>query len=176
MTEPERVTSGFLRQHDDEQQRDDERPDGELRDEHGDPACWAHLFEGDDVAAVAPPRAVVTADLAALAAAARSAVPWSTQSADLSINLLAFAAGDGVAPHVNSEVDVLLVGVAGEGAVSVDDATIPLQPGGLILIPAGRRRGIQAGSARFAYLSCHRARSGLITLQPTGSPEDHDAR
>ena len=176
MIEPESATGGVPRRHDDEQRRDDERQDGGLRDEGGDAACWAHLFEGNEVAVVAPPRAVVTADLGALATAARSAVPWSTQSADLSVNLLVFAAGDGVAPHVNSEVDVLLVGVAGEGAVSVDDATIPLQPGGLILIPAGSRRGIQAGSARLAYLSCHRARSGLITLQPSGSPEEHDAR
>ncbi|MFT4040344.1 MAG: hypothetical protein QM692_19345 [Thermomicrobiales bacterium] len=140
----------------------------------GDAACWAHLLTDDAAGGALPARAIVTADLAALAAAARTAVPWSTQSADLSVNLLSFAAGDGVAPHVNSEVDVLLVGVAGEGVVSVDDATIPLAPGGLILIPAGSRREIRAQSLRFAYLSCHRTRSGLLTLQAL-SREGHDA-
>jgi hypothetical protein len=42
---------------------------------------------------------------------------WTHQSDDLNVNLLVFERGDGVAEHVNAEVDVLLVGVAGQGEI-----------------------------------------------------------
>lgn len=129
--------------------------------EGGDAACWAHLV--GELAADAPaPDGVVAVDVAALAAGSAEAVPWSTRSADLNVNLLHFQAGDGVAPHVNGEVDVLLVGVAGEGEVLAGAATYPLRPGRVVLIPKGVERGTRATSAHFAYLSCHRARKGLM--------------
>ena len=132
--------------------------------EGGDAACWAHMFDevaGDGAGLVS---GVVAVDVAAFAAAADVAVPWSTQSADLNVNLLVFAAGDGVASHVNGEVDVLFVGVSGEGEIVVGEERFPLQPGRVVLVPKGRERATVARSARFAYLSCHRARKGLMPV------------
>jgi quercetin dioxygenase-like cupin family protein len=129
--------------------------------EGGDAACWAHLV--DEFAADAPaPDGVVAVDVAAFAASSTEAVPWSTRSADLNINLLHFQAGDGVAAHVNGEVDVLLVGIAGEGEIRAGAATYPLRPGRVVVIPKGVERATRATSEHFAYLSCHRARKGLM--------------
>jgi quercetin dioxygenase-like cupin family protein len=110
--------------------------------------------------------AVDAADLAALAhsEAARGLV-WTHQGADLNANLLLFAAGDGVAEHVNAEVDVLLVGVAGDGVVEVDGRSHALGAGRLLVVPKGARRATRAVGDRFAYLTCHRRRPGLW---PTG--------
>ena len=121
-------------------------------DEGGDAACWAHLFEG-----------VQGADLAAMAAATAVRGPaWRLTDADLNANLLVFDAGQGIESHVNHAVDVLIVGVAGSGTVTIDDLANPLTPGRVVLIPKGSTRAIVAESDRFAYLTVHRARGGLI--------------
>ena len=86
---------------------------------------------------------------------------WAQQSADLHINLLTFAPGTGVAEHVNAELDVLLVGVAGAGQVVIDGATHALRPGTAILIPKHARRTIRSTEGAFSYLSCHRRRAML---------------
>jgi quercetin dioxygenase-like cupin family protein len=130
----------------------------------GDPPCWAHLFEDDDDAdadADAGARyAIDAADLARRAAA--GAVAASIESADLDVNLLIFAAGEGVPEHVNVEVDVLIVGMLGTGIVTVDGSEHRLGPGQALLVPKESRRGTRAESARFAYLTCHRRRGGLL--------------
>jgi quercetin dioxygenase-like cupin family protein len=142
----------------------------------GDPPCWAHLFDEEPTAAdiemedrsessetaaqgISPEQIV---DLAALArsATAQGAI-WTRESQDLDINLLVFTAGEGVAEHVNAEVDVLLVGIAGAGAVTTDGTSQNLSAGHAIIIPKGARRGIQSMSDHFVYLSCHRRRGGL---------------
>ncbi len=86
---------------------------------------------------------------------------WSTVSDDLNVNLVVFGEGAGVQAHVNSEVDVLLVGVEGRGRVIVDDVVHVLKVGQAVLIPKGTRRQIQAEGERFAYLTCHRRRPHL---------------
>jgi len=86
---------------------------------------------------------------------------WSSQGEELSVNLVAFAAGDGVAEHVNDEVEVLLVGVAGEGIVAVDGRQLVLRAGYSLIIPKGTRRLTRAVTDSFAYLTCHRRRAGL---------------
>ena len=141
--------------------------------EGGDAACWAHLFDESAGVGAGPANGVVAVDVAAFAAAADVAVPWSTQSADLNVNLLVFAAGDGVAPHINGEVDVLLVGVSGEGEVGVRCERCPLHPGRGVLVPMGRERATVARSERFAYLSCHRARKGLMPAPRLPKEGDH---
>ena len=80
---------------------------------------------------------------------------------DLNLNLLSFAEGEGVQEHVNREVDVLLIGVAGAGLVTVDGEPRPFREGMLLLVPKGARRSTRALSERFAYLTCHRKRAGL---------------
>jgi quercetin dioxygenase-like cupin family protein len=101
-------------------------------------------------------------NLAALANAATApGAIWTRQSEDLDVNLLVFASGDGVAEHVNVEVDVLLVGITGAGAVTIDGASHILCAGQALIIPKGTRRSTRGVSSSFAYLSCHRRRGGL---------------
>jgi len=136
----------------------------------GDPPCWAHLFdeEGKDhkepAMTVSGTGADTTGvvDFVAVAqkAVAQGAV-WTRQSEDLNVNLLVFAAGEGVAEHVNTEVDVLLVGIAGAGTVAVDGKREMLRAGQSLVIPKGARCGTQGSSDRFVYLTCHRSRGGL---------------
>jgi quercetin dioxygenase-like cupin family protein len=106
--------------------------------------------------------AVSVVDLAALAQESTIRQPvWAYQSADLNVNLLVWDANGGVVEHVNSEVDVLLVGIAGEGLVEVDGTAHPLRAGQALIIPKGVRRAIRSTGGRFAYLTCHRRRAGL---------------
>ncbi len=151
-------------------------------EEGGDSPCWAHLFE--DSAQPAARREVDAAaaslmagrdgdqemivDLADLARSETAhGAAWTHQSEDLNANLLVFATGGGVAEHENAEVDVLLVGIAGEGVVDVDGTPHVVRCGRVLVIPKGARRGTRAVSDRFAYLTCHRRRTGLW---PSGGP------
>lgn len=110
-------------------------------------------------------------DLAALAgASALAGVIWAGGGADLNVNLVRFAAGEGVGEHVNSEVDVLLVGIAGAGVVAVDGRRCPLGAGQALIIPKGARRAIAAGGGPFAYLTCHRRRGPLRPAGRRGAP------
>ncbi|HEY8282929.1 MAG TPA: cupin domain-containing protein [Chloroflexota bacterium] len=104
----------------------------------------------------------VVIDLAALAREPLARQPaWALQSTDLNANLLVFDGVDGVAEHVNNEVDVLVVVVAGTGIVSIAGTDHRLGAGQAMLVPVGARRAIHAGGTRFAYLTCHRRRAGL---------------
>lgn len=105
---------------------------------------------------------VEVVDLVAIATTSAALQPaWSHLGADLSVNLVVFDAGDGVEEHVNREVDVLLVGVTGSGAVTIDGERHPIDPGTAIVVSRGARRGTRAETGRFAYLTCHRRRAGL---------------
>ena len=155
----------------------------------GDPPCWAHLFEEDaarpseadaadgDDAPVASGTGADGGGVVDLVAVARSVAgrgpAWTRRSEDLDANLLVFGAGEGVAEHVNAEVDVLLVGVAGEGVVAVDGRRLPLRAGQAILVPKGARRATLGRGDRFAYLTCHRRRPSLRPSsegRPRGEP------
>ena len=142
----------------------------------GDPPCWAHLFEEDTIGVEIEAEGLAEASETAeptthqwqvedLPALTRSATGtgaiWTQQSEDLNVNLLVFASGEGVAEHVNAEVDVLLVGITGRGAVTINGTPQILSPGRAIVIPKGARRSTRGVSASFAYLTCHRRRGGL---------------
>lgn len=105
---------------------------------------------------------VVLADLISLATASeRFGLIWSGGSPDLNVNLLLFSDGDGVETHINSAVDVMLVGILGTGTVTIDGVDHRLATGQLLIVPQGEARRIRSESARFAYLTCHRRREGL---------------
>lgn len=151
----------------------------------GDSPCWSHIFHdemgepnaasGDSdcdasVASDFDADEIVTVDLAAIARSATGRGPaWTRRSENLDINLLVFRVGEGVAEHVNAEVDVLLVGIAGEGVIIVDGQPNHLAAGQTILVRKGTRRGTQALADRFSYLSCHRRRAGLQLTRGAGS-------
>ena len=149
--------------------------------EGGDPACWAHLFDEEITgmeneaecragSSESAAHRTVAGDIVELAALARAATApgatWTHQSEDLNVNVLVFASGEGVAEHINTEVDVLLVGIAGAGAVTVDGTRQILRVGQALLIPKGANRGIRSMSDPFAYLTCHCRRDGLWPGRP----------
>ena len=119
----------------------------------------------------------VVADLAALAAGGERRPAWKHDTGDLNINLVVLGAGSEIAEHRNAEVDVLLVGVEGEGVVEVNGEGHALRTGRAIVIPKGARRSIRSIGERLAYLTCHRRRAGLWPdTTPRRSPEQNDAR
>ena len=137
-----------------------------IDDHGGDPACWAHIFELDenDAAATAP------TDLPAITREAADRGPaWTGLCDDLNVTLLVFHAGEGVADHVNTELDVLIVGITGEGLVKVNGEAHVLAVGAAIIVPKGAVRSTRATTAHFSYLTCHRRRGGLIPTKAAAS-------
>jgi mannose-6-phosphate isomerase-like protein (cupin superfamily) len=100
-------------------------------------------------------------DLLERARSADRRLAWSGGSEDLNLNLLVLTTGETVEEHVNAEVDVLLVGVAGSGTVAIDGDEHRLTAGQALVVPKGARRSIASTGERFAYLTCHRRRAGL---------------
>ena len=104
----------------------------------------------------------VSADLQSLASRADSPGPqWGLESEDLNATLLSWRKDQGVGEHVNQEVDVLMIGVEGEGLVAIDSQTSSLTAGKALLIPKGSTRSVTAVSEVFAYLNVHKRRKKL---------------
>ena len=92
---------------------------------------------------------------------------WGTASADLNATLLAWPAGAGTPEHVNAERDVLVVGVAGSGTLTVDGEAHACGAGTATLVAKGSTRRIEAGAAGIRYLTVHLRRGGL-SIAPRG--------
>ena len=96
------------------------------------------------------------------AASSHSGPQWAHECEDLDVTLLSWERGRRIEAHVNHEVDGVLIGVEGEGVITVDGTAHDVRPGVLLLIPKGCERGIESTSERFSYLSIHRRRRGLM--------------
>ena len=99
---------------------------------------------------------------AVLRQAGNDGLIWSVNSEQLNVNLLRLPTGDGVAAHVNSEVDVLLVFFEGSGELTVDGVVYPLRTGRTVVVPRGAMRAMRCTAGPLVYLSCHRRRGGLM--------------
>jgi quercetin dioxygenase-like cupin family protein len=95
------------------------------------------------------------------AAATGDGVAWSASPDGLNANLVVLGAGASIGEHRNDEVDVLIVGVAGEAVVTVEGVAHELRPGRAGVVPKGSIRRIDAGELGARYLSIHRARGSL---------------
>lgn len=92
-------------------------------------------------------------------------VLWSASN-QLQTNLVALDPGEVVPPHVEHELDVTLCVLAGsvelryehDGEELSTSAVAPC----VVVLPAGTRRSVAAGPDGAAYLTAHRARSGLL--------------
>ena len=112
------------------------------------------------------------ADLGARLPLAGDGVHWTLDdSTDLNANLVHLDPGHAVGEHVNGAVDVLVVGLAGDGEVAVDDAVHALRAHVVVHVPRGARRTIRAGDAGLTYLTVHRRRGGLEIGPTRGSSE-----
>lgn len=101
-------------------------------------------------------------DLTAQAALRVASGPrWAHESTDLDVTLLSWRAPHAIAAHINNEVDVVMIGIAGSGEVTVDGAVYALSTGQALLIPKGAERSIRCQESDFSYLSVHQRRRGL---------------
>lgn len=115
-------------------------------------------------------------DLAAIANQATGSGPqWGFESTDLDLTVLTWTAHQEIAPHVNDEVDVLLLGLDGTGEVLVDGTAYELTAGQAVLIAKGARRSFRCLNAPWSYVSVHRRRRGLWPTFPTKATQSPEA-
>ncbi|HET9442794.1 MAG TPA: hypothetical protein VFO65_05685 [Acidimicrobiales bacterium] len=93
-------------------------------------------------------------------------VAWSTSPEGLHVNLVALGPRGEMAEHVNAEVDVVVVVVAGEATVTVEGRAHRLAGGSAGVVPRGARRAVAAGPGGARYLSIHRRRAPLGVRSP----------
>lgn len=113
----------------------------------------------------------------ATAAGVRKGTVWTLEEGeDLNANLVRFSSGGGVEDHTNEELDVILVGVAGVGSVTLNGEKRRLAAGELVFAPKGSSREIRSASEDFVYLSIHRRR-GPIRLGDKlhGTEREHES-
>ncbi|MFI0944207.1 cupin domain-containing protein [Streptomyces sp. NPDC021020] len=118
-------------------------------------------------------RARVLGDARAAAGGAGESggVVWklSEPGRQLDANVVRLAPGARVAPHVESDLDVLVLVLGGSGELAGGDAPEPLAEGSLAWLPHGARRSLTAGGAGLTYLTVHRRRPGMtIGHRPPG--------
>ena len=108
-------------------------------------------------------REIEILDLSAAIAAGGSGAILGRESMDLDLNLVRFADGGGVGAHVNREVDVVILALAGSGVVRVSGQVLRLTAGNAVVIPKNLERSIQSDDdGEFAYLTVHRRRARLM--------------
>jgi quercetin dioxygenase-like cupin family protein len=98
-----------------------------------------------------------------LAAADGNGVVWSTSPEGFHANLVSLVPGGAIEAHRTDEVDVLVVVIAGEGRVDVDDAPTDVRGGTAVVIPKGTVRRIEAATDGLRYLTVH-ARRGPMSI------------
>ena len=126
--------------------------------QHANPPSWRELRRGGYVIGA---RGVDLNEIATQVGVPAGAIWTLSESEDLNANLVRFPTGSGVEEHLNDEVDVLLLGVSGEGEVVVEGKKYTLSNGVLVFAPKSARRSTLSRSKDFAYLSIHRRREGL---------------
>lgn len=100
----------------------------------------------------------------------------SEQGRQLDANLVRLSPDAAVAEHVESELDVLLFVVEGDGHLDNGVERQTLEPGAVAWLPRTARRALLAGPNGLAYLSVHQRRPGLrIGFRTTGRDEGGEA-
>jgi quercetin dioxygenase-like cupin family protein len=118
------------------------------------------------------PMGLVVVDLGATDTSGHDGAVWSLpHGGDLDANLVHLDAGGVIGAHVNSEVDVAMSVMSGNGTLIVEGINHDLSVDVFALIPRGVRREVRAGSEGITYLSIHRRRNpltiGVRTAQPS---------
>jgi quercetin dioxygenase-like cupin family protein len=116
----------------------------------------------------------VLADLYALAddPALESGARWRLAEAErqLDANLVHLPAGRRIDTHVEPDLDVVLVVVAGDGIFGTAAGPQHVAAGNLVWLPHGASRDLTAGASGLSYLTVHRRRPGLrIKSRPAGA-------
>ncbi|MCW2616578.1 MAG: hypothetical protein JWN08_3572 [Frankiales bacterium] len=104
-------------------------------------------------------------DVAGLLAGDGPRVRWSADN-QLQTNLVVLAPGARVDRHVEHDLDVTLVVVAGDAVLAhgpSDDVTSEqVRSPAVVVLPAGTSRSVVAGPDGVAYVTAHRARPSLL--------------
>lgn len=99
-------------------------------------------------------------DVTAALAAGGPRIRWTVEN-QLQSNLVALEPEAVVDEHTERELDVLLVVVAGEGALYADGREQQVTAPAVVVLPAGTTRAIVAGPAGLSYVTVHRRRTGM---------------
>lgn len=86
---------------------------------------------------------------------------WGGESADLNATLSEWPPGEGPEEHVNEELDVLYVVLAGSLTLTVNGEAREIGAGGVTIVDKGARRAAVAGPEGVRYLTAHVRRGGL---------------
>ncbi|MEU3845016.1 cupin domain-containing protein [Streptomyces sp. NPDC028635] len=111
-----------------------------------------------------PPVPRTLCDVRALAVpGAARGVSWKLAEAgrQLDANVVHLPPGRSVDTHVEPDLDVLLLVVAGEGTVSGGGTDERVGEGALVWLPRGSSRSLAAGGSGLHYLTVHQRRPGL---------------
>jgi quercetin dioxygenase-like cupin family protein len=84
-----------------------------------------------------------------------------TDGEDLHANLVHLDPDGSMPAHVNDELDVLVVVLAGTGTLVLEGAVHDLDPPCAVLVPRGSERAVRAGADGLDYLTVHRRRGPL---------------
>ncbi|MEZ0324388.1 MAG: hypothetical protein ACAH95_00640 [Fimbriimonas sp.] len=93
---------------------------------------------------------------------------WGTESEQLDATLLFWRRGEGIARHVNDEVDVLIMFLKGSAVVSIGEQELVSTTGQVVLIPRGSERSLVA-LEDCAHLNVHQRRKKLSPMATVGS-------
>jgi quercetin dioxygenase-like cupin family protein len=90
-------------------------------------------------------------------------VHWTLETpSELNVNLVHLDPGHAIGEHVNAEVDVVIVVLAGRGQLTVDGHGTELAPHVVACVPKRSCRGVRAAEGEgLDYLSIHRRRGPL---------------
>ncbi|MFN8223913.1 MAG: cupin domain-containing protein [Gaiellales bacterium] len=100
---------------------------------------------------------------------------WGVATDELNATVLAWRAGEGQPRHVNAERDVMLVVLAGTGAVTIDADVVAVRAGTVVAIPRGAERSIAAGADGLRCVTVHRRRGGLTITRRAAVGDDATA-
>ncbi|MFF4322829.1 hypothetical protein [Streptomyces sp. NPDC001568] len=111
---------------------------------------------------------VSVADLVMALSEGQSGALWRLRdpARQMDANLVRHLPGTGGEASTEDEVDVMLVVVAGDGTLTLNDETTRLLPGRLALLPRGASRSLLAGPEGLVVLTTHRRRSGMTIGHP----------
>jgi mannose-6-phosphate isomerase-like protein (cupin superfamily) len=98
---------------------------------------------------------------------------WGTETDDLNATLLVWDANEGPPEHVNGELEVLMLVLAGSATVTINGDPCAMQAGETIVLRKGHSRRIEAGPEGVRYLSVHGRRAPLkIAAVASGAAPD----
>lgn len=121
---------------------------------------------------VTEPAKPTVLDASGVITTAGDGVDWSlARSGDLNCNLVRLDPGHHLGDHVNHDLDVIIIVIAGSGTIKIDDTSSPLRPNVVADVPKGTSRRIEAGPDGLGYFTIHRRRTLGITKRRPGA--DH---